>query len=85
MMGRTTHLLQPRIFDVLMRKKQPGQDLNLERGNQNPLCCQLHHRVIHCIEQGKTHILAERSDFSRAGVEILLKFFQMRKYLPCIH
>ena len=26
-------------------RKLPGKDLNLERGNQNPLCCQLHHRV----------------------------------------
>ncbi len=26
-------------------RELPGQDLNLERGNQNPLCCQLHHRV----------------------------------------
>ena len=26
-------------------KRLPGQDLNLELGDQNPLCCQLHHRV----------------------------------------
>lgn len=29
-------------------KKLPGQDLNLELGDQNPLCCQLHHRVWVC-------------------------------------